>query len=56
MALARADVRSGRLEARSFIEGWSYPGARLGDFGQDYGYRATVAIRGLGALPPVEAM
>ena len=36
--------------------GWSYPLHSLGNFGQDYDYRAAVAIGGLAALPPVEAM
>ena len=39
-----------------FIEGWSYPSARLGDFGQDYEYRAGVSIGALAALPPAEAI
>src|ERR1019366_2311716 len=56
VALARAAAAHSGLESGGFIEGWSYPNARLGDFGQDYGYRAGVAIGGLGALPPVEAM
>ena len=36
--------------------GWSYPLASLGNFGQDFDYRAAVAVGGLAALPPVEAM
>lgn len=36
--------------------GWSFPRFSLGDFGQDYDYRAAVAIGGLAALPRVEAM
>ena len=39
-----------------FIQGWSYPRADLGDYGQDYIYRAAVALAGLGALPRAEAM
>lgn len=50
-----ASLRSG-LRRGSFIEGWTYPYARLGDFGQEYDYRASVAIGGLAALPPEEAM
>ena len=37
-------------------DGWGYPRAGLGDFGQDYGYRAAVAVNGLAALPREEAM
>ena len=38
------------------IKGWRYPRANLGDYGQDYVYRAAVALAGLGALPTAEAM
>jgi hypothetical protein len=38
------------------VNGWRYPRADLGDFGQDYVFRARVAIGGLGALPRQEAM
>jgi len=40
---------------QTFVEGWSYPRANLGDYGQDYLYRAIVALQGLGALPVAEA-
>jgi hypothetical protein len=56
VAEARAAARKGGLGGNAFVEGWSYPSARLGDFGQDYGYRAAVALSGLAALPPAEAM
>lgn len=61
-----ADIDAGVAEARKLvqggwgrqkaIQGWSYPRANLGDYGQDYFYRAAVALGGLGALPPAEAM
>lgn len=51
----KASRRSG-LGGDQFIDGWSYPSARLGDFGQDYSLRASVALSGLAALPPVEAL
>ena len=41
---------------QAFIQGWSYTKSDLGDFGQDYLYRALVALSGLAALPVVEAM
>jgi len=44
------------LERQQFIQGWSYTRANLGIFGQDYLYRALVALSGLAALPVVEAM
>jgi len=54
-----ADVANLLLEIRrtSLVRnGWSFPRFSLGDFGQDYDYRAAVAIGGLAALPRVEAM
>jgi hypothetical protein len=57
LAEGRDAVRGGGgLGGTQFIDGWTYPTARLGDFGQDYALRATVALGGLAALPPEEAM
>lgn len=56
VAEARQLIRHGAIGGVSFVEGWSYPRADLGDFGQSYLYRAAVALAGLAALPPVEAM
>lgn len=47
---------AGGLTGPNFIDGWSYPDARLGAFGQNYALRAAVAVGGLAALPPDEAM
>ncbi len=53
---ARKAARGGGgLSGSNFIEGWAYPAAKLGDFGQDYRFRAVVALGGLAALPLVEA-
>jgi hypothetical protein len=41
---------------QTFTDGWAYPRANLGDYDQDYIYRAVVALAGLGALPVAEAM
>jgi hypothetical protein len=38
------------------VNGWRYPNADLGDFGQNYHFRARVALSGLAALPRQEAM
>lgn len=46
----------GNAGRQTFIDGWSYPRANLGLFGQDYLFRAMVALGGLAALTPVEAM
>jgi hypothetical protein len=37
-------------------DGWSYPLPGLGNFGQNDAYRAAVALEGLAALEPAEAM
>lgn len=56
LAEGKVAARKGGLSGAGFVEGWSYPSARLGNFGQDYGLRASVAVAGLAALPPEEAM
>lgn len=56
VAEARQLARRGGLGGSEFEGGWSYPSARLGDFDQDYRLRAAVALSGLAALPPAEAM
>jgi hypothetical protein len=57
VAEGRKAVRSGGgLSGTEFIQGWSYPSPRLGDFEQDYLLRGAVALGGLAALPPSEAM
>jgi len=63
---AGPDLEAGVAEARQQVSGgfgrdrpvggWTYPRASLGDFGQDYGYRAAVALSGLAALPAAEAI
>ncbi len=61
-AEARAGVAQAATIARlakarqTFVGGWSYTRANLGDYDQDYLYRAVVALLGLGALPVAEAM
>ena len=55
LADGRAAVRTGGLGGGEYVEGWSYPGPRLGDFDQDYAFRGAIAISGLAALPPAEA-
>lgn len=57
MAEGRKAVRGGGgLSGTEFVQGWSYPSSRLGDFEQDYLLRGAVALGGLAALPPAEAM
>jgi hypothetical protein len=59
------EIEAGIADARNLlagpgteepVNGWRYPRADLGDFGQDYVFRARVAVGGLGALPRHEAM
>ena len=38
------------------VNGWSYPPPGIGNFGTDYLLRAAVALKGLAALEPIEAM
>jgi hypothetical protein len=40
----------------SFVEGWTYPPPDLGEYADDFVFRAIVAMVGLGALNPAEAM
>lgn len=56
VADARALLRSPRGGPVGPDGGWLYPKPSLGDFGQDYLFRAQVAVGGLAALPPAEAM
>ncbi|MEI9926905.1 MAG: DUF1214 domain-containing protein [Sphingomonas sp.] len=61
-----AEIEQGLAAARALlseqgwtgpvVRGWSYPRADLGLYGQDYLYRARVALGGLGALPREEAL
>ncbi|MBW8813089.1 MAG: DUF1254 domain-containing protein [Caulobacterales bacterium] len=64
-AAAMAEIEAGVAEARKAlqtqvpgpaVQGWRYPRHTLGAFQQDYGFRAAVALVGLAALPPEEAM
>lgn len=59
VALGVADARAqiaAIITAPNFVDGWSVPRANLGRFGTDYPYRAAVALSGIGALTPDEAM
>ncbi len=59
----RAGIEQGHAEIRAvssrpgkMIDGWSYGRRHLGNFGEDYLYRAATALVGLGALEPAEAV
>ncbi len=52
-----AEVATGLAQAGTVIDGWSYPGAGIGAYGDsDDLARARVALGGLGALPRTEAI
>ena len=51
-----AELKGGLAAAGDIVDGWSYPGIGIGDFGDDNLLRARVALGGLAALPRVEAM
>lgn len=55
IAEARVRLRTAG-EAGRVANGWLYPKATLGNFGQDYRFRAQIALTALAALPPQEAM
>jgi hypothetical protein len=55
VAEATAIGRNARLR-NDFIGGWTYPRPDLGEFGDHFVFRAIVAITGIGALTPAEAM
>ena len=55
VARARALVEQGARTTK-FTDGWSDPPPGLGAFGDQYVYRALVAVAGIGALPREEAM
>lgn len=52
---ARAAIRAPGHRG-SVVDGWGYPRPDLGNYGQDYLYRAKIALGGLAALPCAEAM
>jgi len=51
---AKETIRA--LRPGDSADGWTYPRHTLGYFHQDYAFRAAVALIGLAALPPAEAM
>jgi len=55
VAEANVIAHSGR-EAARFVDGWTYPRADLGEFDDHFAFRAIIAVSGLAALTPPEAM
>jgi hypothetical protein len=55
IAAARSIVAQTQL-GKKVVDGWAYPPYDLGDFEQDYPFRAQIAVSGLFALPLAEAL
>lgn len=55
VAAAKRELAGSRRQGR-LVDSWAYPKSNLGDYGEDYFYRAQVSVGGLGALPNAEAM
>ncbi len=53
---AHERLRDGLARGGRRVHGWSVPAPQVGNFGRDYGLRAAVALGGLAALEPCEAM
>jgi hypothetical protein len=51
-----AELKNGMADAGELVNGWSYPRASIGDYGDDDDMRALIALGGLGALPRAEAI
>ncbi|WP_423456202.1 DUF1254 domain-containing protein [Ottowia sp. VDI28] len=56
IGLAHDKLRQASASGRREMQGWFASAADMGNFGQNYPLRASVALGGLGALPPMEAM
>lgn len=56
IAAAREEIRAAGKRYGKTVDGWSYGERNLGNFGDDYLYRALIALTGLAALVPDEAI
>ncbi len=56
IAQAQAEIRAAGGRYGKSVDGWSYGERHLGNFGDDYLYRALIALTGLAALEPAEAV
>jgi hypothetical protein len=55
MAEAQSEIRAAGRRYGQTVNGWNYPASNLGNFGDDYLYRAHIALTALAALETVEA-
>lgn len=56
IAQAHANLRDASRKGRRDVQGWHASALEMGNFGTNYRLRASVALGGLGALEPAEAM
>jgi len=56
LKLANKEIRGGLSAVGTARNGWSYPPSHLGNYGRDYALRAVIALIGLAALEPTEAV
>ena len=56
LPVLRNELKGGIAKVGTVVDGWSYPGPGIGNFGDDNAGRAAVALGGLGALPRQEAV
>jgi hypothetical protein len=56
IAAAHDHLRGASAKGRRVLQGWITSASDMGDFGGNHALRASVALGGLGALPPQEAM
>ena len=56
IAEAHANLRAAARKGRRDVQGWHASALEMGNFGTNYRLRASVALGGLGALEPTEAM
>jgi hypothetical protein len=53
---AHDQLRQASAKGRRTVQGWVASAPEMGNFGSNHALRASVALGGLGALPPEEAM
>jgi hypothetical protein len=52
----RKEFKQGLMAAQRQVQGWSLPDPQIGNYGKNYALRARIALGGLGALEPAEAV
>jgi hypothetical protein len=52
----RQEFKQGFMASQRQVQGWSLPDPDIGNYGKNYALRARIALGGLGALEPAEAV